>query len=200
MKKVKLALVIILAALVVSVSIGSVFIAFADTANESEAITEETVDPNISANESSLEELVDGFTEYLKSKYGADYEFYYNQIIEQWGSIEGYLLSFGSKLPDEYQSGWEKFIHWLGEYAPVWAPALAVVILILVAVIGKKQFNKLIDRIVNGKLSPIVQELNAQSKATVAILRSQKALLPKDERFAENVKELEESEKELKGE
>ena len=200
MTKIKTAIIIVLTVLIVSISMGSIFVAFADTASDTQASAEETVAPNISASENGLEGLVDSFTKYLKDKYDADYEFYYNQIIEQWGSIEGYLLSFGSKLPEEYQSGWSKFVHWLGDYAPVWAPALAVAILILVAVIGKKQFNKIVERIVNGKLSPIVQELNSQSSATVSILRAQRAMLPKDERFAENVKELEESEKELKNE
>lgn len=200
MTKLKMAIVIILAAIIVSVSIGSVFVAFADTSDGVQSTAQETVDPNISLNESDLEVIADKFTEYLKAKYGADYEFYYNQIIGQWGSVEGYLLAFGNKLSEEHRTGWDKFVGWLGDYAPVWAPALAVLIVILVAVIGKKQFDKLVEKIVNGKLSPIVKELNSQSNATVAILHSQKALLPKDERFAETVKELEESERGLKNE
>ena len=32
--------------------------------------------------------LVDQFIQSLKDKYGADYERYYNFIIEQWGSVE----------------------------------------------------------------------------------------------------------------
>lgn len=200
MTKLKMAIVIILAAFIVSVSIGSVFVAFADTSDGVQLATQETAGADIPTDESSLEEIAEQFTQYLKDKYGADYEFYYNEIIGQWGSVEGYLLAFGNKLPEEHRSGWDKFVGWLGDYAPVWAPALAVLIVILVAVIGKKQFNKLVEKIVNGKLSPIVQELNLQSNATVAILHSQKALLPKDERFAENVKELEESERGLKNE
>ena len=200
MKKIKIAFIIILAALFVSVSIGSVFLAFADTAYEGETNTQETIDPNISLNEGDLEGLADSFTEYLKIKYGTDYEFYYNQIIEQWGSIEGYLLSFGSKLPEEYQSSWDRFVEWLGKYATVWAPPLAILIVILVAVIGKKAFNKIIEKVVNIKMIPIVQELKAQSKATVSILHAQKALLGNSERFSTTVQELENSEKELKDE
>ena len=179
-------------------SCGGVCLAFAEIVNEGQTIEQETVDPDISFNKSNLEGLVDSFKEYLKSKYGADYEFYYKQIIEQWGSVEGYLLSFGAKLPKEYQLGWDKFVGWLGEYAPVWAPALAILIVILVAVIGKKAFNKLIERVVNVKLSPIAQELNKQSAAMVTILHGQKALLGNGERFAETAQELENSEKELK--
>ena len=105
-----------------------------------------------------------------------------------------------ANLPEEYKSGWQAFVGWLGEYSVIWAPALAVGIIILVAVIGKKSFNKLVERIVNSKLSPIVKELNLQSNATVAMLRAQKVLLPNQEKYAENAKELEESERGLKGE
>ena len=109
-------------------------------------------------------------------------------------------MSFGDKLPDEYKSGWEKFVGWLADYSVVWAPALAVILVVLLAVIGKKQFNKLVEKIVNVKLSPIVKELNTQSDATVAIIHAQKALLGTNERFVETVKELEYSEKGLKNE
>ena len=86
---------------------------------------------------------------------------------------------------------------WLSEYSVVWAPALAVAIVILVALIGKRAFNSLVERIVNAKLAPIVKELNAQSKATVSIIHSQRALLGTNEKFAEVSAELENSEKEL---
>ncbi len=147
--------------------------------------------------ESNIEGVVAQFTEYLKEKYGADYETYYNSIIEQWGSIEGYLLSFGGKLPEEYKSGWDKFVGWLDRYSAVWAPALAVAIVIIVAVVGKKAFNNAIAKIVNAKIAPVVNELNAQSNATVSILRSQRALLGKVPKFSDNVKELEEAERRL---
>lgn len=200
MNKIKTAVVIILAALILSLSIGSVFIAFADTENNVQSSTEETIDPNISLNESDLEGLADKFTEYLKSKYGADYEFYYNQIIEQWGSIEGYLLSFGNKLPEEHQSGWNKFVGWLKNYAPVWATPLAIILLVVIAVMGKKAFNKTVNKVVNAKVNPLVRELNLQSKALVSLSRGLRALLGNNEKFAESAKELENSEKELKNE
>ncbi len=187
----------LLAAIAAFMCFAPVISAFAD---ESVPEQTETVNPDISADEEGIEAVVKQFTEYLKEKYGADYEFYYNQIIEQWGSVEAYLLSFGDSLPEEYKSGWQAFVGWLGEYSVIWAPALAVGIIILVAVIGKKSFNKLVERIVNSKLSPIVKELNLQSNATVAMLRAQKVLLPNQEKYAENAKELEESERGLKGE
>ncbi len=200
MTKIKTALVIILSILLITLSCSGVCLAFADTGNDVKETAQETVDPDISSNESDLEGLADSFKKYLKDTYGEDYEFYYNQIIEQWGSVEGYLLSFGQKLPEEYQSGWDKFVVWLGDYAPVWAPALAILIVIIVAVIGKKQFNKIVERIVNGKLSPIVHELNLQSDAMVSLIHGQKALLSNKEKFSETAKELENGEKELKNE
>ena len=198
-KKISIA-VILAAMLILFVSIGTVAPAFADCENEVQSTVLETVNPNISRNKSDFEQIAEQFTEYLKDKYGADYELYYNQIIERWGSVEAYLLSLGDKLPEEYQSGWDKFIGWLGEYSVLWAPALAVLIVILVAVIGKKKFDKLLERIVNAKLSPIVHELNLQSNATVAVIHAQEALLGNNERFADQVKELETAEKELKNE
>lgn len=145
----------------------------------------------------NIEGIADGFITYLKERYGEDYKYYYDKIIENWGSVEAYLLSFGERLPEERRTDWQKFVGWLTEYASVWAPAFAVAIVIIVALVGKKQFNAVVDRIVNAKLKPIVDELNKQSKATVSILHSQKALLGTGERFVDRVKELEDSEKEL---
>lgn len=163
-------------------------------ADGTQKIAEEEITAELPA---GIEGVADNFLNYLKERYGEDYLFYYERIIDNWGSVEAYLLSFGEKLPEEAQTGWQKFVGWLDEYASVWAPALAVAIVIIVGLIGKKQFNALVNRIVNAKLKPIVNELNAQSKATVSILHSQKALLGNGERFAGNVTELEESEKEL---
>lgn len=201
MTKLKKIIAVILAAmLILFVSVGTVIPAFADSKNEVQSTVQETVNPDISCNENSFEQLVEQFTDYLKDKYGADYGFYYNQIIERWGSVEEYLLFLGSKLPEEYQSGWEKFIGWLSEYSVLWAPALAVALVIIVAVIGKKKFDKLLERIVNAKLNPIVRELNLQSDATVALIHAHEALLGNNERFSEQVEELKAAEKELKNE
>lgn len=150
------------------------------------------------ASTAGIEGVADNFLNYLKERYGDDYLYYYDKIIDNWGSVEAYLLSFGDKLPEEHKNAWQKFVGWLSEYSSVWAPAFAVAVVIIVALIGKKQFNKIVDRIVNVKLQPIVGELNKQSSATVSILHAQKALLGTGERFADSVKELEKSEKELK--
>lgn len=168
-----------------------------ETDPEDDGTDENPTDEPTTEKPFEIADMVDKFTEFLKAKYGDDYEFYYNQIIEQWGSIEAYLLQFGTTLPEEYQNGWEAFVAWLGKYSVMWAPALAIAIVIIVALLGKKKFNDIIEKIVNSKLSPIVQELNTQSNATVSIIRAQKALLGCNAKFAESVKDLDKSEKEL---
>lgn len=163
-----------------------------------ETVSLETEDSN------TIDDIATQFISYLKEKYGEDYTYYYNIIIEKWGSIEGYLLDFGNKLPEEQQSGWDKFVGWLQEYAVIWAPILAVIALIVAIIFGKKIYKKikdwftlLVEKLVNKKLAPIENELNLQSKAMAATLHSLKALLGSSEKFAENVKELDEADKEL---
>lgn len=139
-----------------------------------------------------IQKLVDSFVAYLKDKYGEDYELYYNRIIEEWGSVEAYLLSLGENLPAEYKNGWEKFVAWLGEYASVWAPALAVVLVIIAALFGKKLVHRIAEL-----FKKLFQGSNQQSAALIAVIRAQKALMGTNEKFSENVKELEEAEKRL---
>lgn len=195
MTKIKKIIAVILAiTLVLFIGLGTTAVARADTFQSTE---QEIVDPDISPDESNF---VVQFTEWLKAEYGEEYETYYNFIIEHWGSVEAYLTSLGEKLPEEYQSSWDKFVAWLGEYSPIWATALSIIIVIIVAVVGKKQFNRIIDRIVNTKLKPVVGELNLQSRAIAASLNAQKVLLGNNERFAEAVNELTAAEKELKDE
>lgn len=208
MTKIKTLLITLLIATVLAFMFaGTALCAFADSPDnvteqsapmQTEEPPENTVDPDISTGESDFDILVLNFTEYLKAKYGEDYRYYYDRIIEQWGSIEAYLLSFGEKLPEEHRSGWQKFIGWLTEYSPVWAPVFAVILIILGGVIGKKQLNKLVERLVNSKLNPVVHELNLQSNATAAMLNAQKALLAGNERFTETVAEIDKAERELK--
>jgi len=203
MTKIKTVLLSLIAAtLLMFFCTGATAAVYAD-GGDLEQTTEQTEPPAESeinaSDDTDITLLADKFTEYLKAKYGADYEFYYNQIIEQWGSVEAYLLSFGDKLPEEYQSGWSKFVSWLGEYSVVWAPAFAVAIVILIAVLGKKYFNKIVERIVNSKLKPVVQELNLQSKATATMLKAQRVMLGdgKNEKFTETIAAIDKAEKEL---
>ena len=142
--------------------------------------------------------LVDKFTAYLKDKYGAEYDAIYNGIIEQWGSIEAYLLQFGEEyIPEEYNAGWNAFIEWLSVNAPIWAPALALACIIFIAVFGKKAFNKIVQKIVDAKVNLLSDELNKQSAALSAQMKALKMIMPTNEKCAAAVQELEEKEKEL---
>lgn len=197
-------LALLAAALLIFICTGAVLPVSADTAGEAVMGEEQTVAPDISGEYGGLEAAAESFLQYLKDKYGEDYEFYYNQIIDKWGSVEAYLSSLGEKLPEEYKSGWEKFVGWLDEYSAIWAPAMAVALVIIVAVIGKKQFNKIFDKVVSAKLEPINKELNLQSNATAALMRAQRAFLGNNKILLENngglseaVKELESAEEEL---
>lgn len=205
MTKLKRAFMALLAAvLLIFICTGAVLPVSADTAGEAVISEEQTVAPDISGEYGGLEAAAESFLQYLKDKYGEEYEIYYNQIIERWGSVEAYLLSLGEKLPEEYKSGWEKFVGWLGEYSVIWAPALAAALVVVAVVIGKKQFNKIFERVVNAKLEPINKELNLQSNATAALMRAQRAFLGNNKTLLENngglseaVKELESAEEEL---
>ena len=142
--------------------------------------------------------LVDKFTAYLKDKYGAEYDAIYNGIIEQWGSIEAYLVQFGEEyIPEEFNAGWNAFIEWLSVNAPIWAPALALACIIFIAVFGKKAFNKIVQKIVDTKVNVLSDELNKQSAALSAQMKALKMIMPTNEKCAAAVQELEEKEKEL---
>ena len=197
-------LALLAAALLIFICTGAVLPVSADTASETVTGEEQPIHTDLSEEYGGLEAAAESFLQYLKDKYGEDYEFYYNQIIEHWGSVEVYLLSLGEKLPEEYKSGWDKFVGWLDEYSVIWAPALAVAFVVVAAVIGKKQFNKIFEKVVNAKLEPINKELNLQSNATAALMRAQRAFLGNNKTLLENngglseaVKELESAEEEL---
>ena len=175
---------------------GTFFVVSAEEITEPEQVSTETeTTPETPANEPTVDvnAMVESFVGYLKEKYGDDYQYYYNIIVEEWGSVEEYLLSFGEKLPEEHKNSWEKFIGWLHEYSVVWIPVLAVIALIMVAVFGKKLVKK-----VGGWFKALFTGTNQQSKALIAQSHALRALMGSNEKFADIVKELEETEKELK--
>ena len=141
--------------------------------------------------------LVARFIDALQEKYGDDYEFYLNAILEQWGSVEAYLLSLTDELPEEFQAGYSDFISWLGEYASIWAPCLAVALVIVILIIGRKALNTVLNRIVEARIKPIQEELNKQSAAQAAQLKATRALLGTNEKFAEERDAAEAAEKDL---
>lgn len=191
--KIKKALIIaLIVALLFSVAISPLAVSPAFAADAQTVSTEQVVEES-----SGIEEISDGFINYLKERYGDDYQYYYDKIIENWGSVEAYLLSFGERLPEKHRSTWQKFVGWLSEYSSVWAPAFAVIALIIAAVIGKKQFERIVKDCVDKKIAPIVSELNKQSKGIAAISTGTKALLPKSEKFNKSAEQLESSVREL---
>lgn len=159
-----------------------------------DTVAEEPLEPT---DGSETENLVDRFIANLKDKYGDDYEYYLNAILEQWGSVEAYLLSLTDNLPDELQTGYADFIGWLGEYASIWAPCLAVALVIIGFIVGKKALNTILNRIVEARIKPIQEELNKQSEAQAAQLKATRALLGTNEKFAEERKAAETAEKKL---
>ena len=224
MTKFKTALAIIIAAMLVFfVSGGALFASAEETATEPPAqgttesevpetdtdgeLTDGTETPateptegaeNTDDSSDNIENIAADFVAWLKENLGADYETYYNKIIENWGSIEAYLLQFGEEnIPEEYQGGWENFVSIMGEYAWLWGSVLAVIVVIIVWFKGKKWLKKVITELVNKRVTGMETEINKQSKAQIATMRSVKALLGINEKFADSVKELEESEKEL---
>lgn len=164
-----------------------------DSEGETEQTTTEEADEPF-----DMAALVEKFTAYLKDKYGAEYEEIYNGIIEQWGSIEAYLLQFGEEyIPEEYNAGWTAFVTWLRENAPIWATPLAIACVIFIAVFGKKAFTAIVKKIVDVKVDVLSTELNKQSAALSAQMKALKTIMPMSEKCAAAVQELDEKEKEL---
>ena len=86
---------------------------------------------------------------------------------------------------------------WLDRYAVIWVPILAIAMVIIVYFGGKKFIDKRISNAVDKKVTPVNAELNKQSAAQAAQMKAMRALLGKNEKFAEVAKELENREKEL---
>ena len=169
------------------------FVAHAEEAPEQGVVVVTEEEPG----KSETEELVDRFIANLKAKYGEDYDYYLNAILEQWGSVEAYLLSLTDNIPDEFQTGYTDFISWLGKYSSVWAPCLAIALVIVGVIVGKKALNTILTRIVETRIKPIQDELNKQSEAQAAQLKATRALLGANEKFAEERKAAEVAEKNL---
>ena len=193
LKSQKLLLSLVLVAAVLFAGLSAFPLAYAE-ALPPDTVAEEPLEPT---DGSETENLVDRFIANLKDKYGDDYEYYLNAILEQWGSVEAYLLSLTDNLPDELQTGYADFIGWLGEYASIWAPCLAVALVIVGLIVGKKALNKILNRIVEARIQPIQAELNKQSEAQAAQLKATRALLGSNEKFAEERKAAETAEKKL---
>ena len=161
---------------------------------------EKPEDPDDAPAEPPAEEqtIVEQFIEHLKETYGADYQRYYDFIMAEWGSVEEYLSAMGEDLPEGAKDSWNKFVSWLDTYAVIWVPIVAIALVIIVAVYGKKFLQKLVNEAVDKKVAPINEELNKQSAAQATGLKAVRCLLGKNEKFAATAAELEEQERVLK--
>ncbi len=167
--------------------------------NAEPPVIDETTDKTETV-EDGLKELVDGFIEQLKAKYGDDYETYYNAIVGQWGSIEEYLLSLVTEdTPDAAANGWTAFVKWLGEYSPVWGSIFAVVAVIIVVLLGKKALNKVTGFVTGtgGKFKTLFGEVNKIDAALSAQSKALVKLLGENEKFKEERGALEKTAEEI---
>lgn len=160
--------------------------------DETDEETEETEETD-----ESIESVAASFVAWLKIALGENFETYYNSIIDTWGSVEEYLMQFGEYVPEQYQTGWQDFVAWLSEYAPIWATILAIALVIIVFTVGRKIFKGILQKTVDSKTETLSEELNKQSTAQAAQSKALIALLGNNEKFATYVKELEDTQKNL---
>lgn len=152
-----------------------------------EADGEEPAEEGETADE-GMQALVNGFLAKLKERYGEDYEIYYNAILAEWGSVEAYLLSLmPSDVPDAVADGWKGFVNWLGEYSPIWGSALAVCLLLIVVLCGKKALSKISEWATGtgGKFKTVFTSINKMYAAHLAESKALIKLLGENERFQE---------------
>lgn len=177
---------------------------------EGEIEPAEPAEPPVTPEESDGEEtdgnglktLVEGFLAQLKEKYGDDYENYYNAIITDWGSVEQYLLSLiNEDTPDAVANGWTAFVKWLGEYSPVWASILAVALVLIVIICGKKALNKVVNWATgaNDRFKTLFAEINKIDAAQAAQNSALIKLLGENEKFSEEREALHNSAEDMKG-
>lgn len=83
--------------------------------------------------------LAEEFIQTLKDRYGEQWETYYNAILDEWGTVEAFLLSaMPDGAPDVAKDGWNKFIDWTRENWVIIAAVGAVVLTVIVVLFGKK--------------------------------------------------------------
>lgn len=150
MAKFKNASMYILALILMFALTIGVFLCMGNAAGEVSAETEgetssetTTETPGTPPAETEQKTLAGSFIEHLKEKYGDDYLYYYNAILEKWGSVEQYLLAcVDETTPDIVADGWTSFINWLNKYAVIWAPIFAILLVAAAVLFGKKYIKK----------------------------------------------------------
>ena len=140
------------------------------TADEAPMSEDDTSDKR--SNE-KIYSLVEGFIEEMKAKYGEEYENYLNEILAEWGTVEDYLLSLVGDRTDPVSNGWRNFVTWLGENAPVWAPALAIALVIAGILLARSIIRKYWDKqkkIFTVGMNKLFEAQIAQGKALEKLL------------------------------
>lgn len=83
--------------------------------------------------------LAEEFIQTLKDRYGEQWETYYNAILDEWGTVEAFLISaMPDGAPDVAKDGWNKFVDWTRENWVIIAAVGAVVLTVIVVLFGKK--------------------------------------------------------------
>lgn len=83
--------------------------------------------------------LAEEFIQTLKDRYGEQWETYYNAILDEWGTVEAFLLSaMPDGAPDVAKYSWNNFIDWTRENWVIIAAVGAAVLTVIVMLFGKK--------------------------------------------------------------
>lgn len=116
------------------------------------------------------ETLADRVKSYLQAIYGDDYEVYYNKIIENWGSVENFLLNASKNLPEEYKYKSTEILTTINAWVGVGADAILLFCMGIYIVSRAKKNKK-----ITADLSTLKACDNQIETAQLAILNSQKA-------------------------
>lgn len=193
-----LILAVIAIALLTATAFGGREVAFAEEGEE----TVTPIDPS-EEGDNALQALAEKFIAELKEKYGEDYETYYNAILAEWGSVEEYLLSLiPENAPDAAADGWKASVAWLGEYSPIWGSVLAVGLVIVVIVFGKKALGKISEWVTTAgkKFKAVFSSVNKLYQSNIATGEAIIKLLGENPRFAETKAEVQKAIDEMKKE
>lgn len=165
--------------------------------DEIEPTTPETPAPEQTP-ESGAQSITQSVQEYLKAIYGDDYEKYYNQIIENWGSIEKFLLNASENLPEETKYKATELLTTINAYIGVGADAI-LLLCVGIYIIYRAKKNKKVSTDLE-KLKTAQNQTQAGELAIIDGLKAQSAALREltpGERFAEVNARLAESEQAL---
>lgn len=140
------------------------------TEQEPDASGETPQEPTDEAQD-GVENIVQDFIAQLKTKYGEQWQQYYDAILSEWGTVENYLLSLiPDDSPDVVKDGWTKFVDWTRENWVILAAIGATIAVVIVLVFGKKVLTLIIEFFKNlfakvGKIFTAINTLYKNAKA-----------------------------------